>query len=126
MPQKAFIPTPKQRRQVEIAAGAGMSHPDIALSLGLRAATLRKYFAHELTRGAKERRRLVLERLHELALEGSVPAIKAYEALGRSPYVTPPAKPEKPGKKTQANVIATTAQQGTEWEGLLEDNRPLQ
>jgi hypothetical protein len=124
MPQKAFIPTPKQRRQVEIAAGAGMAHEDIALSLGLRAATLRKYFAHELTIGAKERRRLVLERLHELALEGSVPAIKAYEALGRSPYA--PAKPEKPGKKTQANVIATTAQQGTEWEGLLEDNRPLQ
>lgn len=120
-----FNPTPAQRRDVSIAAGGGMRHEDIAISLGISRETLEKYFEAELSTVAAMRRVEALKGLHKAAKRGSSSAAKAY--LAADPQVAaPPApreqKPEdepKLGKKEQAAVDATTAQDGTAWADLL-------
>lgn len=129
MARPSFKPTPTQRRQVSIAAGAGMSHEEIAIALGIARNTLEKHFTTELSVGALQRRMEVLNAMHVAAKKGNVAAQKAYMAMTPIP-VAPPvpegdAQPaEKPaakrvGKKEQAQIDATTAAQGTGWEDLL-------
>ncbi|MCR4331216.1 MAG: hypothetical protein NUV34_00705 [Sulfuricaulis sp.] len=124
-----FEPTTKQRRSVSIAAGAGESHEEIAIGIGIAINTLRKHFALELTRGAYERRQEVIEALFGAAVDkGNAAAAKAYLAM--TPQVAaPPLPPDQPvvpeGKKAQANAAAVTAQAGTEWESLL-TGQPVQ
>lgn len=111
-----FAPTEAQRRHVSIAAGAGMDHGEIALAIGVSHVTLSKYFAHELTVGACQRRMEVLVAVHKQAKRGNVAAAKAYGQLAPRPGA---AGTSVDGKKAQAQVAAGTAQQGTEWESLL-------
>jgi len=134
----AYKPTAAVRRQVSIAAGAGMPHEHIALALGITTPTLRKHFERELSVVAYQRRMEALQGLHAAAKRGNVSAAKAYtatppefEPLGAAsgaPVSTPAPQPKvapapQPlaavGKKEQAAIDATTAQVGTGWEGLL-------
>lgn len=120
MAQAAFKPTKDQRRSVSIAAGARVSHEEIALGLGITRPTLYKYFDFELTTGAYQRREEVLNAMFESAMKGNVAAQKAY--MGLTPRVAAP-PPDRPpaqqGKKEQAQAEAVTAQAGTSWESLL-------
>jgi len=115
----AFKPTAAQRRKVSVAAGAGMSHEEIALGLGIARNTLEKHFERELSVGAYSRRLEVLDAMHRTAVKGNVAAQKAYVALTPA-MAAPPAEQEKPkGKKEQAEADATTAARGTDWDDLL-------
>lgn len=133
------VPTAASRRKVAVSAGGGMRHEDIALALGISAPTLLKYYGHELSSGAMERRAEVMIALHQAAKKGSSSAARAYLALTPELHAPPApaegdAKPEQPaapkaaplGKKEQAQADAATAQQGTEWERLLQPTAPLQ
>lgn len=116
-----FKPSAAQRRKVAIAAGAGMSHEEIALGLGISRPTLEKHFEHELSVGAYEKRLEALDALHRSAKKGNVAAIKAYTAM--TPRASAPPEPTKPGKpegkKAQQQADAQTAQVGTDWEDIL-------
>lgn len=127
-----FEPTDAMRAQVEIAAGAGMSHEEISIGLGISRPTLAKYFEAELSEGAYARRQKVLVALYEAALKGNVTAAREYLAksprAAAAPLPAAPEKQEKTGKKDQANSDAKTAATGTEWETLIGPKRhqPLQ
>lgn len=110
-----------------------MSHDEIALAIGIARGTLEKHFASELTAGAAQKRLDVIASLFTSATKkGNTSAAKAYlehapqlttadgDAAGGSKTVT--VKARAIGKKAQANIDAQTAQQGTDWDGLLPDN----
>jgi hypothetical protein len=105
---------------VAIAAGAGMSHEEIALGLGISRPTLEKHFERELSIGAYEKRLEVLDAMHRCAKKGNVAAQKAYVAL--TPAIAAPPQEKPKGKKEQAQDDAKTAAAGTAWEELLPDN----
>lgn len=116
------------RRKVAVAAGAGMSHEEIALGLGISRNTLAKHFDAELSTGACARRLEVLDAMFKAAKGGNVTAQKAYVAM--TPKIMPSA-PEKPaaskaGKKEQAAADAQTAQVGSDWQDLLPSSAQLQ
>lgn len=117
-----FRPTAEQRERVAIAAGAGMSHEEIALAIGIARMTLEKYFEHELSIGAYQRRVEVLESLHAAAVKGNVTAAREYLRL-QPAIAAPPAEADRPpdpvGLKAQRNEAAKTAQVGSEWAGIL-------
>lgn len=99
-----------------------MSHEEIALGLAISRNTLEKYFEHELSVGAYQRKLETLDALHKAAKKGNVAAIKAYNALtprAAAPPLDQPDKASKLGKKEQQQADATTAQVGTEWEDIL-------
>ena len=118
-----FKPTAAHRRTVSIAAGAGMTHEEIAIGLGISTPTLRKYFEVELSVHAYLRRLEVYEAMHKAALAGNVTAQRAYAAMSPAPAAPPdpdPAGDSKPaGKKAQAAADAVTAHVGSDWEDLL-------
>lgn len=116
-------PTAEQKAKVEIAAGGGMSHEEIAIALGISAPTLKKHLGDELSRGAHLRRVEVLEALHQAATKkGNAAAAKAYLAgipEAAAPDLDPEGAGEKLGKKAQANEDAKKAQVGTGWAEIL-------
>lgn len=118
------------RRSVSIVAGAGVSHEEIAIGLGIAINTLKKHFAFELTTGAYQRRQEVLNAMFKAAKKGNVAAQKAYAAMTpkpAAPPLQPPADTDKPeGKKAQAQAAAVTAQAGTSWESLLKPGSGVQ
>jgi hypothetical protein len=123
-----FEATAALKRKVANAAGGGMSHEEIALGLGISRKTLEKHFDHELSVGAYAKRLEVLDAMQRTAKRGNVAAQKAYlqltPHLAAPPYEgaqsdeKPPAA-EKLGKKDQAEADAVTAQDGSQWDGLL-------
>lgn len=123
-----FKPTPALRRRVATAAGAGMSHEDIALALCISRVTLVKHFAQELTVGSCQRRMEVAEAVFKAARNGNVAAAKAYGQMGSRP--ANPAAGEggtgEVGKKELAQREGAVAQQGTEWESLLKPTASVQ
>jgi hypothetical protein len=109
-----------------------MSHESIALALGISRMTLNKYFAHELSVGAFERRMEVMSAMHKAAKGGNVTAQKAYMQIA-PPIAAPDAgtqkdeQPAKPlGKKEQLAAEAKVAQLGTEWDSLLHHPNSIQ
>lgn len=128
MARPAFKPTAAQKRTVSIAAGAGMSHEDIALGLGITRPTLSKHFEVELSTGANAKRLEVLVAMFAAAKKGNIAAQKAYmstvPAIAAPPAAsdgagTSPAKAARLGKKEQADVDAKQAGAGTGWGALL-------
>lgn len=139
----AHQPTVTTRRKVAIAAGGGMLHEQIAVSLEISTDTLRKYYEHELSVGASQRRMDVLEALYRVVIKkGSTSAAKVYlanepqlavppapkqEAPAPAPVAAPAAAAPKLGKKEQAAADAVTAADGTQWDNLLpRPGTPLQ
>lgn len=128
MARKSHKPTAASRRRVEIAAGGGMTHEAIAQVLKIDAKTLRKHYEMELASGAQLKRAQVLETLFSQARKGSTSAARLYlrhepqfEPLGES-AVEHAEKPAPVGKKEQANIDATTAAEGTDWDDLIGRN----
>lgn len=123
-----FKPTKAQRANVEIAAGGGMPHEEIALALGITRPTLRKHFEDELTRGAMVRRIDVHVATYDAAtVKRNASAARQYlsgtpEAAAPAPDPVPAgdgaAAPEL-GKKAAANEAAKTAADGTAWDAIL-------
>lgn len=113
-------------RKVEICAGAGMPHEEIAAALGISVSELVAEFEAELATGAYQRRMENLCALYKSAQDGSVNAQKAY-ANGAPQLMVPKpkeddakeAKPAKLGKKEQAKEDAVTAAEGSDWADLL-------
>lgn len=114
-----FKPTAAQRRAVSIAAGAGMTHEEIAIGMGIARNTLEKHFQAELSVVAYQRRLEVLGAMHKSAMKGSVAAQKAYIALTPAAAAPPIPKEEPMGKKAQAQADAVSAEKGTEWDDLI-------
>lgn len=127
-----FKPTAAMREKVAIAIGGGMSHEEIAEALGIHRQTLERHFEAELRRGALVKRMEALVALQKSAKRGRVGAIKAYLALTPSTSAAAALPTEGPptadyssgrkrplGKKQRAQVAAPSAQDGTDWEGLL-------
>lgn len=75
--RKAFVPTPTDRKQVEVLAAAGVPHLDIALCIqgGIGKKTLAKYFAEELRIGGIKANAAIAGRLYTLAMSGNVAAL---------------------------------------------------
>ena len=125
MVRPTFKPTTAMRRQVSIAAGAGLSHEEIARGLGIARNTLAKHFDAELSVGAYQRRMEALTAMHKAAKGGNVAAQKAFMQLGMASVVRPAPVPAI-GKKAKAQADAETAEQGTGWEMLLPSPRLTQ
>jgi hypothetical protein len=122
MARPEFKPTAAIRKQVAIAAGAGMAHENIALGLGISRTTLLKHFSDELSTGASKKRLEIISAMFATAKKGNVAAQKAYMLLNPQVAAPDPEKPaqEKPvGKKEQAQVDAQNAAKGTDWNDLL-------
>lgn len=110
-------PTDATRHRVAVAAAAGMTHDNIALGLGISRPTLEKWYGHELSQGACDKRMAILEAVFEQALKGNTAAAKASHQLCPIPEPPPPeALPE--GIKAQRDAVAKTVQDGTDWERL--------
>lgn len=114
-----FEPTDEMRERVSIAAGAGMSHEEIAIGLGISRPTLTKYFEAELSEGAYARRLDVVEAMYRAAMKGNVTAQRTYIEMTPRAAAAPEPKAPKVGKKEQADLDAKTAAEGTEWSTLL-------
>lgn len=124
MARPTFKPTAANKRQVAIAAGAGMNHDDIASALGITPPTLRKYFKAELRSAANMKRIEVLVSLHAAARGGSASAARAYlanvpQGSAAASNIVGATVPAPEGKKAQAADAAKTASTGTDWDGLL-------
>ncbi len=128
MGRPPFQPTDAQRKRVAVLAGKGWPHEEIALAISISPITLKKYFEHELSVGAYERRAEVVEALHAAASKANVTAAREY--LKDTPAIAAPPlpveKPEELGKKAQANETAKTAQVGSEWAELLPGPKGMQ
>lgn len=98
-----------------------MSHEEIAIALGVHRHTVEKYCADELAGGALRRQMEFRDALARAGLKGNVSALK--QLLSMNPTLAaPPIEPEKPeklGKKEQAQRDATTAAEGSEWGDLI-------
>ena len=115
------------RRKVAIAAAWGTSHEAIALALDICRNTLEKHYQYELTIGAEAKRQEVREAIYRQARKGNVAAARMLEhgvlhATQLPPTDAPGAAPSPiaDGLKAARDRAATTAQQGTEWAGVLQ------
>lgn len=77
MPRKPHEPTDKDRKQVTIMAGIGLTHDQIAKVVGVSDETLRKYYGHELETAESLMNAQVAQNLFSIATskaQGCVPA----------------------------------------------------
>lgn len=116
----AFAPTEDQRRQVKAMAAYGVPQGDIATVLDIDVKTLRKHFWTELQTGAIEANAKVAQSLFQRATteKGSAGVTAAIFWLKTRAGWREQAA-EELGKKEQREVIARTAERGTDWEALL-------
>jgi len=118
-----FVPTTKQRREVEIAVFFGRAEEDIARALGISRNTFRKAFAEEIKTG---KAKCQFERdvaLFNAGISGNVAALKAMVATQATKQDTPtksqPEHGEKLGKKEQAAMDAKQPPNDPEWGELV-------
>lgn len=79
MSRPSFDPSDKQRGEVKLLAGFGISHEDIAAYLGVDPKTLRKHFTEELKRGVTEANAKIAQRLFKKAMDGDTTALIWWE-----------------------------------------------
>jgi hypothetical protein len=116
----AFAPTDDQRRQVKAMAAYGVPQGDIATVLNIDAKTLRKHFWIELQTGSIEANAKVAQSLFQRATteKGSAGVTAAIFWLKTRAGWREQAA-EEVGKKEQREIVARTAERGTDWEALL-------
>jgi hypothetical protein len=116
----AFAPTDDQRRQVKAMAAYGVPQGDIATVLNIDAKTLRKHFWVELQTGSIEANAKVAQSLFQRATteKGSAGVTAAIFWLKTRAGWREQAA-EEVGKKEQREIVARTAERGTDWEALL-------
>ena len=115
-----YQPSEKERGQVKTLAGVGVSHNDIAKVLQIAPATLRTHFWQELEIGSIEANAKVAACLFQTATEGSGKervTAQIFWLKARAGW-RDGGEPEG-GKKAAVEAAAKTAQQGTDWESLL-------
>jgi hypothetical protein len=125
----SHTPTDATKRKVSIAAGAGITRENIALSMGIDRDTLAKHYEHELTVVAQERCLAVVLAVYDKAVDGNTSAAKLYlQGIAKPEPVPTPTDAsleivsmpsQATGVKAQRNEDAKVAQQGTEWASLL-------
>lgn len=127
--RKKFKNSNALQEYIAVCAAAGMENKEIADAVGCCDKTLRNRFFSALTKGKAVKRAEAITKLWELGIGGSVPALKAFLALTEKGAAVPPPKaprPEKLGKKEQAEIDAQSAHQDTGWDALLNpDEMPV-
>ncbi len=124
-----FEVTDEKRIKVKGLSAMGHNQDFIAKAIGCCEKTLRNYFILELEEGAALVTGDVFFKLYQRGVEeGNVTALGKLAVLlaPRDPETDPgdgpakpSAKPPKLGKKQQDERDASTAHEGTEWDGLL-------
>jgi hypothetical protein len=118
--RKKLKVTNELRERVAVLRAGGMEREEIADAIGCCEKTLRTYFLPQLNEGKSAKRAEAISRLFELGLAGSVPALKAFLALGeRADAIPRLPRPAKLGKKEQALKEAHHAHVDSEWGELL-------
>jgi hypothetical protein len=108
------------RERVAVLSAGGMERTEIAEAIGCCEKTLRTYFLPQLNEGKSVKRAEAIEKLFALGIGGSVPALKAFLALGVKADAMPRAtRPPKLGKKEQLLADAHTAHEGSAWGDIL-------
>jgi hypothetical protein len=108
------------RERVAVLSAGGMDRIEIADAIGCCEKTLRTYFLPELNEGKSIKRAEAIARMFELGMAGSVPALKAFLALGVKADAIPRVpRPPKLGKKEQLVADAQTAHEGSAWGDIL-------
>jgi hypothetical protein len=109
------------REHVAVLRAGGLEREEIADAIGCCEKTLRTYFLPQLNEGKSAKRAEAIAKLFELGMAGSVPALKAFLALGVKADAIPKLPKEaRLGKKDQARQDAHTAHRGGRWGELLE------
>lgn len=112
--------TKEWRERVAVLRAGGMEHEEIADAIDCCEKTLRTYFLPELNEGRSAKRAEVVEKLFEMAIGGSVPAMKAFLALGVKADAIPRVSREpKLGKKERLVKDAETAHHSSGWGELV-------
>lgn len=75
MPRKPHEPTDKDRKQVTLMAGIGLTHDQIAKIIGISDETLRKYYATELEVSAAMMNAQVAQNLFSIATSKGAGAV---------------------------------------------------
>ena len=122
-----FVPTDKQRDDVEIGVYTGMTHVQLAAALEISRPTLEKHFADELLAGHSKKRLENMVILFTLARQGNASMAKQIERMGamvvapRQPDLDQSSKkPDPLGKKEELNIAAKEPPpEGSKWSGLL-------
>lgn len=122
MARPTFKATAALRHDVRLMKADGWSDDRIAGQLGISRSTLLKHFAVDLEYGSDRVRRQALKDLAKASKRGNVAGAKALLAL--SGIVPPPSpkqesRPEKLGKKAEAEAAAETAHEGNDWGALV-------
>ena len=118
-----YEPTDKERAQVKMLAGMGVTFGDIAKVIGISAPTLALHFRQELDVGTIEANAKVAASMFKAATDPQKPSVvaqifwlKCRAGWNETDGVVPQ---DTPGKKAQASAHAKTAQLGTGWEDVL-------
>lgn len=109
-------PTERTRAQVKAMAAMGIPPIDIGKVVMLSAPTVRKYYMHELEVGQIEATAMVAQSLYKQATKGHVTAciffLKCKGGWREDG--------DGLGKKEVAELLSKVAQQGTDWDRLLQ------
>lgn len=116
----AYAPTDRDRAQVKLLSAMGVPDYDIAKVMSLSPPTLRKYFWTELEVGHVEANAKVAQSLFKQATDPVKPNVTACIFWLKTRARWTEAQPEDGGKKERVAEAARVAEQGTEWEGLLQ------
>lgn len=81
--RKPFVPTAQQREQVQMLAGFGLRHTDIAKLVGINVSTLVKYFREELDTGVLKANAMVVQSLFRQATSGKSPGASIFWTKSR-------------------------------------------
>jgi AcrR family transcriptional regulator len=121
MSRRAFKPTTRERRRVELLIGE-ISEDAIAETLGIARGTLRKHFASELRLGYARVLADNLERLDKAASKGNVAAMRAL--LARKAELPAPAGDSAAAEQAHSSrKLAKKAKRagvGTAWQDFVD------
>lgn len=105
-------PVEEDRERVELLAGFGLPHTDIALIVGISGPTLRKYYGHELKLGKTKANAQVAKTLFQQATNKEKPNISACIFWLKCQAGWREAGSENKGKKEQQQEAATEVARG--------------